>query len=176
MYKYFPVILFIVYLVGMTALMVWQGICLAPDRYFAVLILGSLLVKRTRQFLLDWLPFLFILLAYDFLRGFADTLGGRVRYHELINADLSLFNGVLPTAYLQSIFYKPGHLQWYDFSLTVVYFLHFVLPLGSGYLLWLKNRAKFREFTIALLLLSYLAWVTYVAFPAAPPWLAQEKG
>ncbi len=163
------------YIIGMTALMLWQGIGIAPDRYAVVLLLGSLLVKRTRQFLLDWIPFLFILLAYDFLRGFADNVTGRVHIHELINADLALF-GYLPTVELQKALHIPGQIQWFEVIGTTLYFLHFALPLGLGFILWLVNRSRFREFTLSLLLLSYAGWITYIIYPAMPPWMASNQG
>ncbi|MBI2011629.1 phosphatase PAP2 family protein [Candidatus Daviesbacteria bacterium] len=167
--------LFIVYIVGMTAVMIWQGIGIAPDRYAFVLLLGSLLVKRTRRFLLDWVPFLFILISYDFLRGFADNLNNRVHFFELIHFDKALF-GELPTTHLQKLLYTPGVVHWYDVAFTIIYFLHFALPMAFGFLLWLYSKPRFREFTLGLLLLSYAAWITYIIYPAAPPWMAADKG
>lgn len=155
--------------------MIWQGIGIAPDRYAFILLVAALLVRKTRQFLLDWLPFLFILIAYDFLRGFADNLSTRVHFIELFEADRAIF-GVIPTQYLQQLFYQVGKLQWYDFIATIFYFLHFALPLAFAYLLWIKNRAHFREFVVAILILSYAGWVSYIIYPAAPPWMAAEKG
>lgn len=174
-HRKFTIILFILYIFGMTAAMIWQGIGLAPDRYALVLLLGSLLVKRTRRFLLDWLPFLSILISYDFLRGFADNLNTRVNFLYMINFDKALF-GALPTAYLQNLFYTPNHIHWYDIVATIFYFIHFAMPLSFGFLLWLYHRERFKEFTIGILLLSYAGWISYVVFPAAPPWLAQDKG
>lgn len=160
----------------MTGLMIWEGIGIAPDRYALILLFGSLLIRRTRQFLLDWIPFLFILISYDFLRGFADNLSTRVSYFPLIDADLAIFGGRLPTAYFQQIFYNPNNLSFLDYFSTIFYFLHFALPLGFGYLLWLHSRDYFRQFITSLLLLSFAGWITYIVYPAAPPWLAQEKG
>lgn len=168
--------LFILYIISMTAFMIWQGIGIAPDRYAFVLLLGSLLIKRTRAFILDWLPFLFILLTYDFLRGLVHNLAGRAHVFEMINFDKWLFNGQLPPLWLQNHFFSVGHLHWYDFLATIFYFLHFALPLGFGFILWLDNRQRFRQFVIAILLLSYAGWITYVAFPATPPWLAANQG
>lgn len=167
--------LFAVYIVGMTALMVWQGIGIAPDRYAFVLLLGSLLIKRTRSFLLDWLPFLFILISYDFLRGLAYSPGVFVHYNELIQAERWIFGGI-PTINLQQMFLQVNNLAWFDYLATVIYFLHFALPLSFGYLLWFYNKAHFRQFVVAISLLSYAAWVTFVVFPAAPPWLASREG
>ena len=166
--------LFVLYIVGMTALMIWQGIGIAPDRYALVLLLGSLLVKRTRSFLLDWMPFLFILLSYDFLRGFADNLNIRVNYQGLINLEKGIF-GFIPTLKLQEMFYKEN-LNSIDFLAAIFYFLHFALPLAFGFLLWVNSREQFKKFVIALLLLSYGAFVTFLIFPSAPPWLASNDG
>ena len=50
--------------------------------------------------------------------------------------------------------------------------MHFVIPLSFAYLLWLHKREHFARFTGAFLLLSYAALMTFLVFPAAPPWLA----
>lgn len=167
--------LFIVYIVAMTAAMIWQGVGIAPDRYAFVLLLGSLLVKRTRNFILDFAPFLFILISYDFLRGLAySRLLFNVHYLEPIKADELIFKTV-PTLFLQKNFFHPENLAWYDFVATIFYFLHFALPLAFGFLLWLYNKSHFRQFVVAISFLSYAAWATYVFYPAAPPWLAAQE-
>lgn len=169
------VIFFILYIVAMTTFMIWQGIGITPDRYAIILILASLFVGKIRSFLTDWLPFLFILISYDFLRSLAPILNPRVHYQEMINFGYLIF-GQPPTLILQKYFYHPGHIEWYDYFATFFYFLHFALPLSFAFILWLKNRHYFKRFTNALLILSYGAFVTYVIFPAAPPWLASEHG
>ena len=155
--------------------MIWQGVGIAPDRYGFVLLLGSLLIKRTRTFILDWIPFLFILISYDFLRGFADNLGGRVHFIELVEAEKALFGGI-PTQNLQSLYFNAPHITFLDYFATIIYFLHFALPLSFSFILWIYNRSYFKQFTTGILLLSYSAWVTFLIYPAAPPWLAEEKG
>lgn len=174
-HHHLTIALFIAYMSIMTALMIWQGIGIAPDRYALVLLLGSLLVKKTRSFLLDWIPFLFILIAYDFLRGFADNLSPRVHYIELIEADKLLFGGNVPTLWLQERFFT-GYVGYHDILATIFYFLHFALPLAFGYLLWIDSKVRFRQFVIAILILSYAGWISYLIYPAAPPWLAAQDG
>ncbi|MFH0936901.1 MAG: phosphatase PAP2 family protein [Candidatus Daviesbacteria bacterium] len=174
-YRFFIFLLFFIYIIGMTALMVWQGIGIAPDRYVFVLLLGSLLIRRTRSFLLDWIPFLFILISYDFLRGLAPILNTNVHYWELINADEFLF-GKVPSIILQNNFFHAQQLAWYDYLATIFDFLHFALLLAFGYLLWLYHKGSFRQFVIGISLLSYAAWATFVIYPAAPPWMAAQKG
>lgn len=174
-HRIFNISLFVIYISGMTTLMIWQGVGIAPDRYAFVLLLASLLVKRTRSFILDWTPFLFILLSYDFLRGMADNLGQRVHNLELVNWEMTLF-GQIPTITLQTLFYNPSQLSWLDYLATVFYFLHFALPLSFGFILWMTNKSYFRHFVTGILLLSYAAWITFVLYPAAPPWLASDQG
>lgn len=169
------IVFFVLYMVLMTAVMIWQGIGITPDRYALVLILGSLFVGKTRKFLIDWLPFLFILISYDFLRSLAPTLNPRVHYLEMIDFDKWMF-GTNPTIFLQNTFYHSGQINWIDLMAIFFYFLHFALPLGFAFILWLKNRLYFKRFSNALLILSYGAFITFVIFPAAPPWLAAREG
>lgn len=166
---------FVAYMIGMTGVMIFTGIGITPDRYALVLILGSLLLKKTRSFLIDWLPFIFILVAYDFLRGLAPILNPNVHYTEMIRFDEWLF-GTNPILFLQEKFYQAGKTTWVDIVAVFVYFLHFALPLGFGFIFWIKNRIMFKRFANALLILSYMAFFTYVLFPASPPWLAEDKG
>lgn len=159
----------------MTALMISQGIGITPDRYAFVLLLPALFIHKTRQFLLDWTPFLFILISYDFMRSFADKVNPIVNFTPMINFD-KFFFGRTPTQILQGMFYRHGNLQWYDYTGAILYFMHFVLPLAFGFILWTTNRNRFRQFTLGLLMLSYAGWLTYLIFPAAPPWLASQQG
>lgn len=175
---------FVLYMVGMSGVMIFSGIGITPDRYALVLILGSLFIpegkkvsfiNKTRKFLIDWLPFLFILISYDFLRSLAPILNSRVHYKEMIDFDNWLF-GQNPAIFLQNMFYKSGQISLIDYLSIMFYFLHFALPLAFGFILWLENRLYFKRFTNALLILSYAAFLTFVAFPAAPPWLAAREG
>lgn len=157
-----------------TLLLVGQGVAISPGRYFFVILFGGLLVKKTRNFILDWAPFLFIIISYDFLRWFVPNLTSQISYSQ-IRVDQLLF-GALPTVFLQQHLYHPESLSWYDFLATFVYFMHFVLFLAFGFLLWINNKRSFREFVTALSLLSYAAWITYLLFPTAPPWVAVKEG
>lgn len=166
---------FIVYIISITSVLIYFGVAIYPDRYFFVLLIPALFIKRTRSFLLEWIPFIIIFLSYEFLRGIADHLNQTVNYSFAIWGDQTFF-GPLPSNWLQQHLYRPGTLNWYDYLSTIIYFLHFVLPLSFAFLLWIKNRASFRKFVGGFLVLSYTGLLTYVAFPAAPPWLASDNG
>ncbi|KKR93173.1 MAG: Phosphoesterase PA-phosphatase related protein [Candidatus Daviesbacteria bacterium GW2011_GWA1_41_61] len=174
-HRLFIFLLFSLYIFTVTVLMVFQGIAISPERYAFVLLLGSLLVKKTRNFIFDWTPFLFILISYDFLRELAGNLNSGTHYLEAINFDQKLFQ-TLPTVTLQEKFFNTSQVVWYDYGAAFLYLLHFILPLGFGFLLWINNRRYFKEFVTGISLLSYSALVTYLLFPAAPPWMAQRDG
>lgn len=174
-YHLFTFSLFILYVLVATGIMIWQGIGIAPDRYIFLLLFVSLLLKKGRAFLLDWLPFLFLLISFDFLRGLVPLFNNNVHYWELIQADLTIFK-VIPTQFLQKHFFNPNSLGLHDYLATILYFLHFVPPTIFAFILWLNNKSYFRKFTLGLLILSYSAWITFFIFPASPPWLAAKEG
>jgi hypothetical protein len=59
---------------------------------------------------------------------------------------------------------------------TSVYMVHFLIPILTGVILWLWRRTFFHDYMAALILVSLAAFVTYLLFPAAPPWYAAERG
>lgn len=168
-------IVFGVYIVALTVALIALGVGIEPDRYFFLVLIPVLMVGRARRFVMDWVPFLLLLFSYDFLRGLAPVLGSHAHYGFSIRTDSFLFSTV-PTVTLQSWFYHAGSPRIYDYAATIVYFLHFVAPLTFAFLLWIRDHAEFKRFIAAFVLLSYAALVTYVLFPAAPPWLAAQHG
>ncbi|MCA0145057.1 phosphatase PAP2 family protein [Blastococcus sp. LR1] len=128
--------------------------------------------RRLGRLLLDWLPLVAVLMAYDASRGFADGVGMPVAVQELADADRWLFGGVLPTGWLQE------HVQadWWKALATLVYSSHFVVtPLVLG-VLWVRNRERWARCARLVVGLSLAGLVTYVLYPAAPPWLAARDG
>lgn len=158
------------------AIMFYFGWWISPDRFIVFGLILALIVANPFRFLKDWMPVVFLLLGYEFLRGLAPMLHAKVNIYPLINADKFLFNGHLPTIELQKWLYVPGHLHFYDFIFTILYMMHFALPMIFGFYLWVKRRERFRHFMVALVVLSYLGFLTYVFYPAMPPWMASENG
>lgn len=162
------------YLVIMVGFMISRNLSITPDRFFVVLLFAALIVGRTRVFLKDWIPFIALILAYEMLRGFADTTGFKVHIGELINLEQNIF-GFIPTVELQKRFFDPNQIAWWDIGAVIVNFLHFPLPLIIAFYLWLKDRKAYWMFIIALLTLSFAGFVTYLLYPAAPPWYASQR-
>jgi hypothetical protein len=127
--------------------------------------------RRVGRLLVDWLPLGALLLAYDTSRGVADRFGIAVHVSAPAAADRWLGDGVLPTVWLQH-HWRAG---WWEALASLVYGSHFVVtPLVLG-ILWLRDRHQWARYTRRVLALSAAGLVTYVLYPAAPPWLAAKE-
>jgi hypothetical protein len=124
----------------------------------------------------DWLPIVAILLAYDFTRGTADSLGIGVHEKPMIEFDRFLFGGTTPTEWLQARIHEPGVVNWWDVAFTLVYTSYFITPFALAGYLWARDHPAFKRFVRRLVTLALIGLATYIAFPAAPPWLAAQHG
>jgi hypothetical protein len=132
--------------------------------------------RQILQIVVDWLPIVLVLCAYDFTRGAADSLGIGVHVHPMIDFDRFLFFGATPTEWLQARLYEPGVVNWWDVAFTLVYTSYFIVPFALAGVLWVRDRLAFLRFTKRLVSLALAGVATYIAFPAAPPWMAAEMG
>jgi membrane-associated phospholipid phosphatase len=128
------------------------------------------------QALLDWLPFTAVLVVYDVSRGIADGVGLPLHVSDVAAADRDLFGGTVPTVWLQQHFLDPGSPHWYDALATLVYTSHFIATPVVAAVLWLRSREIWKAFAGRVVVLSLAGLVTYVLFPAAPPWYAAREG
>ncbi|CAN5308442.1 phosphatase PAP2 family protein [soil metagenome] len=147
----------------------------SPDQFFAVALFGSLLVGRLKIFLFDWLPFILFFLGYEMLRGIVPHIIGGVHIFPMIRFDTFIF-GFIPTIKSQAFFYNPAKLQWYDYFLVICYISYFIVPMLVGYFLWIKDRMFFKRYSFGIVLLAYTCFITFIIFPAMPPWMASSKG
>ena len=165
----------IVYIVGVSIYMLWHRAWFAPDQFFAFAIIGTLLIGRTKQFLQDWMPVLLLLFGYEYLRGLVPHLTKSVNIFQMIQADQLMF-GFLPTITLQQSLFDGITLHWYDYVSVVLYISHFIIPMVFAFTFWIYDRKLFKDYTTGFLILSYMASVTYIIFPAMPPWMASNQG
>ena len=132
--------------------------------------------RQILQLFLDWLPIVVVLWAYDLTRGAADSLGIGVHSHPMIDFDRFLFFGQTPTEWIQARIYEPDVVHWWDVAFTLVYTSYFIVPFAVAGVLWARDRPAFRRFARRIVVLALLGLATYIAFPAAPPWMASESG
>jgi hypothetical protein len=154
--------------------MIWvKGLYLSEDRYFLVLLVPAVLLGVTRRYVLDFLPFIALMLGYEELRGLAHVLRPHPYYAPQIDIDKFLFNGTIPTHWLQGQLWN-GHVQWWQDVLDVLLHLHFIVPPTILFLVWLWDRARYYRFAITIIVLSYAGAIGFALWPAAPPWMASR--
>jgi membrane-associated phospholipid phosphatase len=132
--------------------------------------------REILQLIVDWLPILAIFAVYDFTRGAADSFGIGVHSAPMIDFDRFVFLGETPTEWLQAHLYDPDAVRWYDVSFTLIYTSYFIVPFALAGVLWARDRLAFLRFAKRLVSLAIAGLATYIAFPAAPPWMAAEEG
>jgi hypothetical protein len=159
-----------------------SGLPAVRERLLLWLLGGLLCLSLTnlgrfgRALLLEWLPFLAALTAYDYLRGISDSV---LPVHALpqLRIDEYVFGaGTAPTVRLQELLWDPAQLHWYDYASWAVYMSYFFATPVILAALWLVSPRRFRVFLISITVLSFAAFATYFLFPAYPPWLASEVG
>jgi hypothetical protein len=153
----------------------WKGLYLSEDRYFLILLVPALALGVGRRYVIDFLPFIALMLGYEELRGVAHILRPHPYYTPQIDIDKFLFNGTIPTAWLQKQLWN-GHVQWWQQVLDVLLHLHFIVPPTILFLVWLWDRARYYRFAITILVLSYAGAIGFALWPAAPPWMASRDG
>jgi hypothetical protein len=168
-----------VYVVASLVVFILLGVPYQRDLLAIWLLLGLLCFSLSdvrgwaRGVVLEWLPFIGLLIAYDSLRGSASHLFG-VHYLPQIDADKWLFGGV-PTVSLQHWLWS-GHVVWWDVIFWGVYLTHFFATPVVAAVLWKVDRQRFRVFVVLVAALSFLGLATYALYPAAPPWMAGQAG
>lgn len=146
-----------------------------PDVLFLALLVVFVALGQARVFIVRFAPFIILLLAYDSFRGIADDLNTYVNFWPMISFDMNVFGGYLPTDVLQDWWWH-GTLDWFDFYFYFLYAIHFVMPVALAVLIWKLQPKMYWEFVAALVGLSFMAFITYIVFPAAPPWMASDLG
>ncbi len=164
------------YAVLVVFLMIVGGVALTPDVLAVSFGLVALLLGRGRLFFRDWIPFIVLLLAYELMRGIADDAGLPLHAGDLLVAERLIAFGTVPTQVLQDALRPASGPDPIALGATVVYMLHFVLPLATAFVLWLWRRPQFYDFVASLILLSVAGFITYLLFPAAPPWYVARDG
>jgi hypothetical protein len=164
----------LVYLAVIFGVMLWRGISIEPEWVVLALLVIAIALGRALVFIADWGPFLLLFFAYEAMRGFAAKTG--FAPHDLSGLERTVFGGNLPTVVLQHAFYHVESVSPQDVIAMFFYFMHFPLPILVGVVFWLRSREHFHRFIAALLLMAFLAFVTYLFWPSAPPWYQFQEG
>jgi membrane-associated phospholipid phosphatase len=124
------------------------------------------LATRSKEFVKNSMLIIAVLLTYESLQGITGSMVHSGSVVSLAGVDQALV-GANFTADVQASFASSAT----TFVSTVFYGLHAFLIMIAFVLFWFKNRAVFRGYTYSLVVTSYLALLTFVVLPSAPPWL-----
>jgi hypothetical protein len=163
-----------VYIIVIAAGFIYLNMRLTVEWVAIILFVAALLSGKGLLFLRDWGVFVVVLLAWQLTSGFATMFGFPWHLQEPIAADKLMFGGTVPAVWLQQRLYHPGVLEPWDVLSAVFYLLHFLAPLLAAFLLWMTNRPLFRRFAIAYVVVMLGGFLTYVLYPAVPPWMAGQ--
>jgi PAP2 superfamily len=134
------------------------------------------LSRFRRGFVRDWLPLYVVLGLYALLRGYADHLLFSAHITPQLRFDEWIAGGVAPTVRLQRAFFDQNHLHIWDYVAWAVYLSHFFTSFIIAGVLWVRDHKAFRRFVALYVTLMLSGFLTYVLYPAMPPWLASKDG
>jgi hypothetical protein len=179
--RWLTVLSFGLFIAVTVALIAVNGLFLSRDLLFLWVLVGLLalsvsdLKRWVRGLIFDWLPFAAWLVLYDLSRFFSEKLGTVPHVAPQINADRFLFGDPVPTVRLQAALNTAGQVAWFDYVVWGVYMTHYFATLVIAAILWRFAYPRFREFRRMVLTLATFGFITYVAFPAVPPWMAAAQ-
>lgn len=146
-----------------------------PDKLFVFLVFVFMIFNQAWGMTKKLIPFIAILLAYDSFRGLVPFLNSHVNYDLMPHFDEFLFGGTLPTILLQR-WLVHSTSAWYDYVFYITYMLHFVLPIGLAVVIFKLREKAYWRYALTYITASFTAFFIYLAFPAAPPWMATLNG
>jgi hypothetical protein len=134
------------------------------------------ILRGAGRFVIDWIPVFVVLFVYDAIHNRLGRLLPPAHTLPQIRVDEALFGGTVPTVRMQRALYSQAHPRWWDYAALAVYMSHFFVPPLVGLMLWVRSRPRYLRYMKAFVGLTTLGYLTYVAFPAVPPWLASQRG
>ncbi|GAB4139624.1 MAG: phosphatase PAP2 family protein [Patescibacteria group bacterium] len=179
--KVFRIFAFIIYIFGILYLNLSTrgfGIGLIVISMF----LGLYILGISKNFLKDWLPFLFGFWAYEYTRGIADDIakffGILPNFSIIYNLEKSIFFFLkeIPTIFLQQKFPPEMSSKIFLWILFFFYSSFFWIWAGTALLIWLKKPEFFKNFIVSFLTLSFFGNLIFTIFPTMPPWYASSIG
>jgi hypothetical protein len=122
----------------------------------------------------DWLPFYLVLTFYALLRGYASKVLWGPFVRPQVAFDKVVGRGTVPTVTLQRWLFNPNNLHVWDYLAWMTYMSHFFVSFTVLAVLWKRDHVRFRRYLFLFVSLTFVGYLTYVFYPAMPPWLASK--
>jgi membrane-associated phospholipid phosphatase len=169
------------FIAGSVFMVAREGLFIHTDTVFIWVILGLAALSLTDlrrvgpRLLVDWLPVGLLFVLYDYSRSLATWLGTPTHTALQIKFDEFLFGRPLLTVRLQHWFGQTKAVRPWEYGLFGVYMTHFFLALVIAGFLWRFAYPRFKAFRTQIVALYTVGFLTYVLYPADPPWLVSQK-
>jgi membrane-associated phospholipid phosphatase len=169
------------FVAGSVVMVARKGLFIQTDTIFIWVIAGLVALSLTdlRRFgprlLIDWLPLALLFVLYDYSRTLSQWLGVPTHKSLQIRFDEFLFGKPLLTLKLQHWLGQSKVVRPWEYALFGVYMTHFFLGLVIAALLWRFAYPRFRQFRTQIVALYTIGFITYVLYPADPPWLVANR-
>lgn len=138
---------------------------------------GLLRALRTAgRFVVDWSPVFAVLFLYDAIHNRLGRFLPPAHVLPQLRMDEALGGGTALTVRMQRAFYSEAHPHWWDWAALAVYTSHFFVPALIALWLWVRSRPRYLRYLTGFVGMTTLGYLTYIAFPAVPPWLASQRG
>ncbi|MDQ2742354.1 MAG: phosphatase PAP2 family protein [Chloroflexota bacterium] len=133
------------------------------------------ITRRVHRFIRDWWLYLLGLLMWNLSGPIAAASPFPLHMDFMLNLDNAIFLGHQPVVMVQQALAPASGVNGWDVLNALIYNLHVPEPYIAGYFLWRLNRAVYFQFAASLLILLVLGFLTFIVFPAVPPWMAAQR-
>ncbi|MGH2444011.1 MAG: phosphatase PAP2 family protein [Chloroflexota bacterium] len=141
----------------------------------AVIFAAIAISRLPLLFVRDWWFFLIGLIMWNLSGPIAANSTFPLHLDFMLNIDKWLFFGNDPVVLVQQHLAPSAHISALDVITSIGYNLHLTEPYVIGYFLWRLNRGLYLQFAAAALILLVLGLITFILFPAIPPWMASAR-
>jgi membrane-associated phospholipid phosphatase len=169
--RFFAVLFPAIYATILGIFFIIYDIIPGPEFVVLILLIYAAYNHKTWHFVKDWFPFLMVFMSYEAMNG----LVGRISHLNLHSGpymfELSMF-GQVPSVFLQHCIRLPA----LDYLGAFFYTIYFFVPTLFGFVVWKESHKDYWKYTVALVILTYSALITFLLYPVAPPWLNPALG
>jgi hypothetical protein len=160
-------------------LLSWKLVGFKSDEVVLLLIFNILyyLSTTTRKFILGFSIFIVYWIIFDYMKAFPNYNYNPVHIEDLYNFEKHLFGIHIQNKLLTpNEYWRLNGFTFLDIMAGIFYLCWIPVPLAFAAFLFFKNRKQFLLFSLTFVLVNFLGFIVYYAYPAAPPWYIQFNG
>lgn len=151
-----------------------------PQQLFLVLICNVLYYAShvTRRLFIGLSVFVVFWIIFDYMKAFPNYRYNSVHIEDIYDFEKKIF-GVASDGKLMTLneYFALHHCRLVDLFAGFSYLCWMPVPISFGIYLLLTHREKeYFHFSLSFLLINFIGFIIYYAYPAAPPWYVALHG